>query len=92
MNSRVVGLVGRGARALVLEVERAPVLGGGPNRSAMPQASLSATGLIIGFMGPVFLTPEKQCYTVLFLQIFREVVIHARGTFQRKQLRDRQLE
>ena len=29
MNSRVVGLVGRGARALVLEVERAPVLGGG---------------------------------------------------------------
>ena len=26
----------------MLEVERAPVLGGGPNRSAMPQASLSA--------------------------------------------------
>jgi hypothetical protein len=44
MNSRVVGLVGRGARALVLEVERAPVLGGEPNRSAMPQASLSPQG------------------------------------------------
>jgi len=29
MNSRVVGLVGRGARALVLEVERAPVFGRG---------------------------------------------------------------
>ena len=36
-------------------------------------------------------TPEKQCHSVLFLHFFREVVIHACETIQRKQLRDRQL-
>ena len=47
---------------------------------------------IMGIMSPAHFTPEKECYTVLFLHFFREVVIHARETIQRKQLRDRQLE
>jgi hypothetical protein len=42
-------------------------------------------------MSPVTFTPEKECYTVLVLHFFREVVVHARETIQRKQLRDRQL-
>ena len=49
------------------------------------------TGLIIEFMSPACFTPEKQCYSVLSLHFFRKVVIHARETIQRKQLRDRQL-
>ena len=35
--------------------------------SAMLQAFLEYTGLIIGIMSPVHFTPEKECYTVLFL-------------------------
>jgi hypothetical protein len=36
------------------------------------------TGLIIPIMRPVGLTPEKQCYSVLLLQIFRKVDINER--------------
>jgi len=33
--------------------------------------SRSSTGLIMGIMSPVHFSPERQCYSVLFLQIFR---------------------
>ena len=42
-------------------------------------------------MSPVRNGQKSPCYTVLFLHFFREVVIHACETIQRKQLRDRQL-
>jgi hypothetical protein len=39
---------------------------------------LEPTVPIIEFMGPAPFTPEKECYTVLFLQIFREPDINER--------------
>jgi hypothetical protein len=41
-------------------------------------AVTARTGLIILFMSPALFTPEKQCYSVLILQIFREAVIKER--------------
>ena len=50
-----------------------------PQFSGMSQASLSATGLIIPIMSPAHFTPEKQCYSVLVLRIFRRPVIPPRS-------------
>jgi len=48
----------------------------------MSQASFEPTGLIILFMSPAPFTPEKECYSVLVLQIFREVAITTGGVFE----------
>jgi hypothetical protein len=44
----------------------------------VPSFLRAHTGRIIAFMSPAPFTPEKECYTVLFLQIFREPDINER--------------
>jgi hypothetical protein len=41
----------------------------------------SSTGVINRIMSPALLTPEKECYTVLILQFFRETLIRAESMF-----------
>jgi hypothetical protein len=41
-------------------------------------------GVTIAIMSPAPFTPEKECYTVLILQFFRETLIQAESAFSCK--------
>jgi hypothetical protein len=50
-----------------------------PDESRPIALRCNLTGLIISIMGPAPLTPEKECYSVLFLQMFPKADIKERS-------------